>query len=78
MKTAISLPDEVFAKAEQLARRLKKSRSELYREAVTEYIVRHAPDVVTEAMDRVAERIDVRPDAFSSVAARKVLERTEW
>ena len=33
MKTAISLPDEIFEEAERLARWLKKSRSELYREA---------------------------------------------
>jgi metal-responsive CopG/Arc/MetJ family transcriptional regulator len=39
MKTVISLPDGVFRDAERLARRLKKSRSELYREAVAEYVV---------------------------------------
>ncbi len=78
MKTAISLPDEIFEEAESLARRMKKSRSELYREAVAEYVARHEPDAITEAMDRVAEQVDTRPDAFSSAAARQILERTEW
>jgi len=78
MKTAISLPDEVFEEAERLARRMKKSRSQLYREALAEYVARHEPDAVTAALDRVAERIDTRPDAFSSAAARRSLERTEW
>jgi len=78
MKTAISLPDEVFEQAERLARRLKKSRSELYREAVAEYVARHDPEAVTEAMNRIAEQVDTRPDAFSTEAARGVLERTEW
>ncbi len=78
MKTAISLPDEIFEQAETLARRMKKSRSELYREAVAEYVARHEPDAITEAMDRVAEQVDTRPDAFSSAAARQILERTEW
>jgi metal-responsive CopG/Arc/MetJ family transcriptional regulator len=36
MKTAISIPDDVFAAAERLARRLKKSRSELYSRALRE------------------------------------------
>lgn len=78
MKTAISLPDAVFERAEQLARRLKKSRSELYREAIAEYVARHDPDAVTAAMDRVAEQVDTRPDVFSSAAARRVMKQTEW
>ncbi len=78
MKTAISLPDEVFEQAERLARRMKKSRSEIYREALAEYVARHQPDAVTEALDRVAKGIDTRPDAFSSAAARRILESTEW
>jgi metal-responsive CopG/Arc/MetJ family transcriptional regulator len=78
MKTAVSLPDDIFAEAEKLARRLKKSRSELYREAVAEYIARHDPDSITEAMNRVADQLDTRPDAFVSRAAYGVLERTQW
>ncbi len=78
MKTAISLPDDVFAQADQLARRLRKSRSELYRDAVSEFIARHDPEAITEAMDRVAEQIDTRADTFSTSAARRVLGRNEW
>jgi metal-responsive CopG/Arc/MetJ family transcriptional regulator len=78
MKTAISLPQEVFAQADRLARRLHKSRSELYREAVAEFIARHEPDAVTEAMDRVAEEVEMGPDAFATATAARVLERVEW
>jgi antitoxin MazE6 len=78
MKTAISLSQEVFAQADRLARRLHKSRSALYREAVAEFIARHEPDAITEAMDRVADEIETRPDSFSSAAATQVLERVEW
>lgn len=78
MKTAISLPDDLFEQAEQLARRLKKSRSELYREALAEYVARHDPDAVTAAMDAVADAVDTRPDDFSRAAARQVLDRSEW
>ena len=53
MKTAISIPDDVFEVAEQLARRTKKSRSQLFSDAVREYVARHASDEVTDAMDRV-------------------------
>ena len=78
MKTAISLPDAIFEEAERLARRLKKTRSQLYREAVTEYLARRDPDAVTEAMDRVADQVDTRPEAWLSEAARRMLEPSEW
>lgn len=78
MKTAISMPDALFREAERLARRLKKSRSELYREAVAEYLARHEPEAITEAMNRLAAEVDTGPDPFSSLAARRVLGRSEW
>jgi predicted transcriptional regulator len=49
MKTSISIPDDVFERAERLARRTKKSRSRLFSGAVSEYVDRHAPENVTDA-----------------------------
>jgi len=78
MKTAVSLPDEIFEEADRLARRLKKSRSRLYREAVTEYVARHDPDAVTAAMDALISDLDTRPEVSVTAAARRVLENAEW
>jgi predicted transcriptional regulator len=78
MKTAISIPDGIFKKADRLARRLRKSRSQLYSEAVAEYVLRHDPDAITEQMNRVCESVDTRPDMLVTDAARRILERTEW
>jgi metal-responsive CopG/Arc/MetJ family transcriptional regulator len=78
MKTAISLPDDVFRAAEQHARRAKKSRSQLYAEALSEYLARHAPDEITEAMNRVVDQLGKDADRFVSSASRHVLERSEW
>ena len=79
MKTAISIPDDVFMDAEKLAKRLKIGRSQLYRRAVSEYVARHSPDEVTEALDRVCAELSApEPDPFLSAAARSVLGRTEW
>ena len=78
MKTAISIPDDVFEGAERLARHTKKSRSRLFSDAVREYVARHAPDEVTEAMDRACADLGKSPDGFVSSAARRILERTEW
>ena len=78
MKTAISVPDRVFRAAERHARRAKKSRSQLYADALAEYLARHAPDDVTEAMNRVADELDAPLDAFVAAAAVRTLRRSEW
>ena len=78
MKTAVSIPDEVFAKAERLARRSKRSRSELFSAALSEYVARHAPDEVTEAMNRVCDDVGEQADRFVAAAGRRMLERSEW
>ena len=78
MKTAVSIPDPVFARAEQLAKQSKKSRSQLYSDALKEYVARHAPDDVTEAMDRALAEMENPTDPFVSSATRHVLEQSEW
>ena len=78
MKTAISIPDKIYRDAERLSRRLKKSRSQVYTEAVTEYVARHDPDAVTEAMNRVCDAMDTYSDPALSAAARRTLENVEW
>jgi len=78
MKTAISIPDEVYQGAERLARRTKKSRSRLYGDAFREYLARHAPDDVTEAMNRACAEVGETKDSFVSSAAQRILERSEW
>lgn len=79
MKTAISLPDRVYRDAERHAKRTRKSRSQLYAEALSEYLARHAPDEVTEDMNAVIEQLgDTGRDRFVSAAARRVLVGVEW
>lgn len=78
MKIAVSLPDDVFRAAERHARRARKSRSQLYTEALSEYLARHAPDEVTEAMNDVIDDLTEPTDPFLTAAARRVLERSEW
>jgi hypothetical protein len=53
MKTAISIPPHVFEAAEQLAKRLGMSRSELYTTAVADFIERHGVQGVTQRLNEV-------------------------
>lgn len=79
MKTAVSVPDDLFAKADRLARRSRRSRSEVYSAALREYIARHAPDEVTAGIDAVLADVGTdEPDEFASAAARPSLATTEW
>ena len=78
MKTAISIPDDVYAEAERLTHRLNISRSRLYTHAIREYLARHDPDAVTEALNRVAGLVESPADPFVSATARRVLEQVEW
>jgi predicted transcriptional regulator len=77
MKTAISIPDEVFEQAEELARRTGKSRSEIYSRAVREYVARYSTDAVTQALDDVWDAEPAKA-AFGREAARRTFERSEW
>jgi metal-responsive CopG/Arc/MetJ family transcriptional regulator len=77
MKTAISIPDDVFEDAERLARRLGHSRSQLYSRALREFVARHEPDRVTTALD-AAVPDDPSVEPFVARAGRKVLEQIEW
>lgn len=60
MKTAVSVPDAIFEQAEVFARRAKRSRSQLFSDALSEYLGRHSGDEITDAMNRV---IDATGDA---------------
>ena len=78
MKTAVSIPDEVFEGAERLARRTRRSRSRLYGDALREYLARHTPEEVTEAVNRACDEIGETREPFTALAAQRALARTEW
>lgn len=78
MKTAVSVPDELFEAAERQAQRTQKSRSQLYAEALAEYLARHAPDEVTEAMNAVVSQLQESVDPFVTTASQRALRRSEW
>lgn len=78
MKTAISIPDGLFAEADELARKLGTSRSELYSRAVRDYVAQYASETVTETLDRVIAEVGAQDIGYVSAAMRRTLERIEW
>jgi predicted transcriptional regulator len=77
MKTAISIPDDVFEEAERLVDRLQTSRSQLYTRALAEFVARHADDRVEAAMNGVVAEVGPGVDEFTREAARRTLRRVE-
>jgi metal-responsive CopG/Arc/MetJ family transcriptional regulator len=80
MKTAISLPDELFEAVERIVKQSGRTRSEVYSLALKEYVARHTPDDITAGWNRVIEQVsDVTgEETFRKKAARSTLGRAEW
>ncbi|HEX3557262.1 MAG TPA: ribbon-helix-helix protein, CopG family [Thermoanaerobaculia bacterium] len=78
MKTAVSLPDPLFEAADQLAKRLGMSRSELYDTAIEEYLRSHRNEGVTEALNRIYREESSNLDPVISAIQAASLPRDEW
>jgi len=78
MKIAISLPDQLFESADELAERMGLSRSELYARAVAEYLAKHRDEDVTARLNDVfAEEPSGLDPALRTAQARSV-RSSEW
>jgi metal-responsive CopG/Arc/MetJ family transcriptional regulator len=78
MKTAISLPDELFSAADALAGRLGVSRSELYATAVAEFLAKHDPADVTRRLDLLYADETSSLDPAIRSAQRRSIDRDVW
>jgi len=78
MKTAISIPNDVFEAAEKLARRLGVSRSQLYTNAVSEFLRRHFGDKVTEKLNAIYDKESSELDSVTRALQYTRLGKDEW
>jgi metal-responsive CopG/Arc/MetJ family transcriptional regulator len=78
MKTAISLPDELFQQVDALAKQLGIPRSQLYARALNEYLAAHGPEHVTAALDAVYSRTDSSLDPNIVAAQAATLSEDNW
>ena len=80
MKTAISIPDPVFKSGEQLASRLRVSRSELYAKALKAFLEEHRDDLITSRLNEVygpgAEGSSI--DSDLALVQRRSIGRSKW
>jgi len=78
VKTATSVPNDLFRAAEKLAGRLGVSRSRLYAKAMVEFLGRHRGEDVTEKLNRLYEKEPARLDSISAAIQGAGLTKDEW
>ncbi len=78
MKTAVSIPDPVFDAAEELAARLRVSRSELYARALREFLEDRLERTVTERLDEVYAGGESTLDPALARLQSASLDRDDW
>ena len=78
MKVALSIPDELFASAETLSKRLGVSRSRLYATALADFVAKHRGRKITERLDAVYASQESRLDPAVRRLQRRTLARHSW
>lgn len=78
MKTAISISDEVFARADEFARRHKITRSALFTAAVDEYIQHHRREDVTDKLNEVYQEENSSLDPVLTKLQALSIPQEEW
>ena len=78
MKTAVSLPDDLFRRAEATSRRLGVSRSEFYGRAIAQFLDSQQSDSITERLNEVYSRKRAKVDAALHRAQIQSLRRDAW
>ena len=78
MKTAVSVPDDLFRLAEATARRLRVSRSKLYATAISEFLNRQQGGAVTDRLNEVYARRPAKSDPAFNRAQLRSFEKDSW
>lgn len=78
MKTAVSIPDPVFAEAERVSQRLRMSRSRLYTVAVENFLKAHRSKGVKDALDALYATEPSQLSAALEAMQLASLPREEW
>jgi len=78
MKTAISIPDDVFTAAEKTARRLGMSRSGLYTKAIVEFLRVRDEEAVTQTLNKIYSEESSDLDPVVSQLQALAIGREEW
>jgi predicted transcriptional regulator len=78
MKTAISLPDDLFKRGEAFSKQRSLSRSELYVRAIREYLDRHDHAAIIAQLNEVYADVDSTLEPEIDALSLEALRRQDW
>ncbi len=78
LKTTISIPDQIFDKAEQFALEKNMTRSALFTKAVDEFIQRHHQKEVTAKLNKIYLKQDSSLDPLLAEIQAQSIPKEEW
>lgn len=78
MKTAISVPNDVFELSERLAKKLKISRSQVFAMGVKKLAEDHDEEDLIANINMVCEKVDTSVDPVLFKMAMLSLPKEEW
>lgn len=80
MKTAISVPDDVFARVDAAAREDGVSRSEFFANAARAFLEQRSQGMLERRIDHALASLDEPPDdrAFVRASGRRALAVDDW
>lgn len=78
MKVAISLPDNLFDAADQMAKDLGVSRSSLIAAALEEYLAKHSQSEITERLNAFFSTNSNLGDPLIEYAQSRIFENETW
>ena len=82
MKTAISIPDELFTLAEITAKKLGIPRSQLFARALEEFIENHSNQSITEKLNKIyantSEHLVLNSNHIGINLLRESLKNDSW
>jgi metal-responsive CopG/Arc/MetJ family transcriptional regulator len=78
MKTAVSIDDAVYQRAEEVATLMEVSRSRLYTQAISEYVQNHDSDSITEQLNQYYQSHQTPLDDDIKQATYDLFASEDW
>jgi predicted transcriptional regulator len=78
MKTAISVPDDVFLRVDRFARTRRLSRSAVFTAAAAEYVQKHRGDDITQRLNAIYASEDSKLDPVLAKMQSMSLTKEVW
>ena len=78
LKTAISIPENIFLQADETAKVLGLNRSRLYTAAIAEFLEKHREDIIKAKLNEIYASDNSQVDPIFNKAQMMGLAKEDW